>query len=129
MTEVADVELVGEHGPTHLLDVFEGRDQLVVYKHMFHTGTPFEDQCEGCTITQWNVQDATYLHEQGVSYAVIAEGPWDEVAPFREFMRYQLPWYAAHGLDDPVFGGDDGEIVCFLHIDDRIFLTYRTTDR
>lgn len=129
MTEVADVELVGEHGPTRLLDVFEGRDQLIVYKHMFHTGKPVEDQCEGCTITQWNVQDATYLHEQGVSYAVIAEGPWDEVAPFREFMGYRLPWYAAHGLDDPVFGGDYGELVCFLRIDDRIFLTYRTTDR
>ena len=129
MTEVADVELVGEDGPTHLLDVFEGRDQLVVYKHMFHTGRPVEEQCEGCTITQWNFQDATYLHEQGVSYAVIAEGPWEEVAPFREFMGYGAPWYAAHHLDDPVFGRDFGELVCFLRVDDRIHLTYRSTDR
>lgn len=45
MTEVPNVELVGEHGPVRLLDIFEGRDQLVVYKHMFHTGKPFEDQC------------------------------------------------------------------------------------
>ena len=35
-----------KHGPTSLGAVFEGRDQLVVYKHMFHTGRPFEDQCE-----------------------------------------------------------------------------------
>jgi len=129
MTEVPNVELVGEHGPVQLLDVFEGRDQLVVYKHMFHTGKPFEDQCEGCTVTQWNVQDATYLHEQGVAYAVICEGPWDEVGPFREFMGYTLPWYSAFGVDDPVLGADFGAFVAFMRVDDRIFVTYDTTGR
>jgi predicted dithiol-disulfide oxidoreductase (DUF899 family) len=129
MTEVPNVELVGERGPTPLVDVFEGRDQLVVYKHMFHTGKPFEEQCEGCTLTQWHVQDATYLHEQGVSYAVICEGPWEEVGPFRAFMGYTLPWYSAHGLDDPVLGRDFGSIAAFLRRGDRVFLTYETTGR
>ncbi|HEY5273809.1 MAG TPA: DUF899 family protein [Acidimicrobiales bacterium] len=41
MTEVTDVTLVGERGPTSLLDLFEGRNELVVYKHMFHIGEPF----------------------------------------------------------------------------------------
>lgn len=129
MTEIPNVNLVGEHGATRLLDVFEGRNQLVVYKHMFHAGKPFEDQCEGCTITQWNVQDATYLHEQGVTYAVVCEGPWNEVGSFREFMGYTLPWYSAHRVDHPVFGGDFGEIVCFLRINERVFLTNTITGR
>jgi predicted dithiol-disulfide oxidoreductase (DUF899 family) len=129
MTEVADVELVGERGPMAFHELFEGRDQLVVYKHMFHTGKPFEEQCEGCTITQWNVQDATYLHEQGVSYAVVCEGPWDEVAAFRDFMGYELPWYSSAGVDDPVLGEDFGVIACFLRVGERIFLTYETTGR
>ena len=129
MTEVPNVELVGEQGPTTLVDIFEGRDQLVVYKHMFHAGEPFDEQCEGCTIAQWNFQDATYLHEQGVSYAVIAEGPWEEVRRFRELMGYTLPWYSAHGADDPVLGGDYGSIACFLRTGDRVFVTYETTGR
>ena len=129
MTEVPNVELVGEHGPTHLADLFQGRDQLVVYKHMFHLGKPFEDQCEGCTITQWNFQEATYLNESGASYAVICEGPWDEVGPFREFMGYTQPWYSAFGVDDPVLGDDFGAIVCFLRADDRIYLSYESTGR
>jgi len=129
MTEVPNVELVGEHGPTALLDIFEDRDRLVVYKHMFHTGKPFEEQCEGCTITQWNFQDATYLHEQGVSYAVICEGPWQEVGPFRDFMGYTVPWFSAHGIDDPVLGRDFGAIACFLRVGDRVFHTYETTGR
>ena len=129
MTEVPNLELMGSDGPTHLLDVFEGRDQLVVYKHMYYRGKPFEEQCEGCTITQWNFQDATYLHEQGVSYAVICEGPWDEVGPFREFMGYTQPWYSAFGVNDPIVGDDFGSIVAFLRVADRIFVTYDTTGR
>ena len=129
MTEVPNVELVGDHGPTPLLDIFEGRDQLVVYKHMFHAGKPFEEQCEGCTITQWNFQDATYLHEQGVSYAVICEGPWDEVEPFKTFMGYRLPWYSAYGIDDPVLGRDFGSFAAFLRVGDQVFHTYETTGR
>lgn len=125
MTEVANVELVGEHGPTRLLDLFDGRDQLVVYKHMFHIGKPFEEQCEGCTITQWNFQEATYLNEEGSSYAVICEGTWQEVEPFRTFMGYTQPWYSASGVDDPILGDDFGAIVCFLREGDRAFVTTR----
>ena len=96
---------------------------------MFHTGKPFEEQCEGCTISQWNFQDATYLNEQGISYAVICEGPWDEVGAFREFMGYRQPWYSSYGVDDPIIGRDFGSIACFLRVGDRIYLTNETTGR
>ncbi len=129
MTEIANVELVGDQGPTTLLEVFDGREQLVVYKHMFHTGKPIEQQCEGCTFSQWNFQDATYLNEQGISYAVICEGPWEEVRALRDFMGYSQPWYSAYGVEDPLLGDAFGEIMCFLRRGDRIFVTYQSTDR
>jgi predicted dithiol-disulfide oxidoreductase (DUF899 family) len=34
-----------------LLDVFEGRRQLVVYYHMWHEGQPAHGQCEGCSFS------------------------------------------------------------------------------
>jgi predicted dithiol-disulfide oxidoreductase (DUF899 family) len=134
MTEVAaHTVLVGECGATPLLDVFEGRDQLIVYKHMWHSGQPIEDQCEGCTLSIWSFQDACYLHARGVSFAVFCEGPWDEVAPFREFMGYQLPWYSVFGVEDPAVAGglsdDRGLISCYLRIGDRVFLTNEVTHR
>ncbi|MGI8901264.1 MAG: DUF899 family protein [Nocardioides sp.] len=129
MTEVPNVEVVGEHGPTYLLDIFEGRDQLVVYKHMFHLGKPFEEQCEGCTITQCNFQEATYLNGTWVPYAVTCEGPCEEVGPFREFMGYTQPWYSAYDVDDPILGEDFGAIVCLLREGDRVYVTYESTDR
>ena len=128
MTEVASISVVGEKGPTSLVDVFEGRNQLVVYKHMWHLGEPFENQCEGCTATIWDFQNAAYLEERGVTFAVFGEGPYEQMAPFRRFMGYTHPWYSSYGIDDPAIAGG-GVIVCFLRQADRVFLTYETTGR
>ncbi|MGH8862355.1 MAG: DUF899 family protein [Jatrophihabitantaceae bacterium] len=128
MTEVAPASLVGEHGPTRLLDIFAGRDQLVVYKHMWHLGKPFEQQCEGCTISIWDFQNAAYLEARGISFAVFGEGPYEQMAPFREFMGYTHPWYSTDGVDDPAIVGG-GSIACFLRRGERVFLSYETTDR
>ncbi|PZW03677.1 Predicted dithiol-disulfide oxidoreductase, DUF899 family [Micromonospora phaseoli] len=128
MTEIDPVKLVGEHGPISLLDIFDGRDQLVVYKHMWHLGKPFEEQCEGCTLSIWNFHEASYLAARGIRFAVFSEGPYEEIAPFREFMGYLHPWYSTHGIDDPAVAGG-GVIACYLRRDDRVFLTYETTGR
>lgn len=122
------VEVTGPDGPVRLLDLFEGRDELVIYQHMWHDGAPPQGQCEGCTWAAWHVKDAVYLNARGVSFAIVTTGPWDEVAPFVEFMGYTQPWYSVRGVDAPV-GGEMGHIVCFLRDGGRVFLTYSTTGR
>src|SRR5277367_5268631 len=42
------IALTGEHGPVPLLDVFEGRRELIAYFHMWHDRQSAADQCEGC---------------------------------------------------------------------------------
>ncbi|MEV4140050.1 DUF899 family protein [Dactylosporangium sp. NPDC049742] len=128
MTEVTPTSLVGAGGPTPLADIFAGRDQLVVYKHMWHLDKPFEDQCEGCTASIWDFHDAAYLEERGISFAVFGEGPYYQMAPFREFMGYTHRWYSTYGIDDPAYAGG-GVIACYLRQGDRFFLTYETTGR
>jgi len=45
-------------------------------------------------------------------------------------MGYTLPWFSAHGVDDPTFLGTGyGAIQCLLCRGDRVFLTYETTGR
>ena len=80
------VEVVGPDGPVAFLDLFQGRDELVVYKDMWYDGAPHQGQCEGCTTTAWHLKDAVYLNARGVSFAVLTSGPWDEVASYVEFM-------------------------------------------
>lgn len=129
MVEVdAGVEVVGPDGPVPFLDLFAGRDELLVYQHMWHDGAPHQGQCEGCTVTAWALRDASYLRARGVSFAVLTTGAWEEVAPFVEFMGYTEPWYSVRGLPAPI-GGEMGIVRCFLRDGNRAFLTYDTTGR
>lgn len=122
------VEVVGAGGPMPFLDLFQGRDELTVYRHMWYDGAPHQGQCEGCTTTAWHVRDAAYLNARGVSFAVLTTGPWEEVAAYVDFMGYAQPWYSVRDTPAPV-GGGMGELVCFLRHGDRAFLTYSTTGR
>ena len=90
MVEVdGTTEVVGVDGPAAFIDLFQGRDVLLVHKHMWKDGVPIEGQCMGCTINTWHIQrSGVYLRARGVSLAVLTSGPWDEVAPFVEFMGY-----------------------------------------
>jgi predicted dithiol-disulfide oxidoreductase (DUF899 family) len=122
------IEIVGADGPVPFLDLFQGRDELVVYKHMWWDGTPHQGQCEGCTTTAWHLDDVSYLNARGVSFAVLTVGAWDEVAPYVEFMGYTQPWYSVRDLDEPI-GGEMGHLTAYLRDGDRAFLTYAMTGR
>ncbi|GIE35740.1 hypothetical protein Ait01nite_087850 [Actinoplanes italicus] len=122
------VEVVGPGGPVPFLELFQGRDELIVYKHMWYDGAPHQGQCEGCTNAAWHLKDAVYLNARGVSFAILTTGRWPEVAAFVEFMGYTQPWYSVRDVTGPA-GGDMGYLTCFLRDGDRAFLTYETTGR
>ena len=122
------VEVTGPDGPVPFLDLFQGRDELVVYKHMWYDGAPHQGQCEGCTIMAWHLRDAVYLNARNVSFAIVTTGSWDEVASYVRFMGYTQPWYSVRDVAEPV-GGDMAYVACFLREEDRAFLTYSTTGR
>jgi predicted dithiol-disulfide oxidoreductase (DUF899 family) len=122
------VEVTGAGGRVPFVELFQGRDELAVYQHMWHDGAPHQGQCEGCTISAWQMKDAVYLNARGVSFAILTTGPWPEVAPYVEFMGYTQPWYSVRGAEPPI-GGEMGNFVCFLRDGDRVFLTYSTTGR
>jgi len=94
MVEVdPSVPVTGERGQVPLAEVFEGRRQVIVYYHMWHTGKPAQDQCPGCTFCNGQVSDLSYLHSR-VTFATFSEGPYEESSRYREFMGYPMPWYS-----------------------------------
>jgi predicted dithiol-disulfide oxidoreductase (DUF899 family) len=124
MTEVdATIAVVGPDGPRTLLDLFEGREELVVYRHMWFLGQAFENQCEGCTMTYWATQNlSAYLNARGVSFAVFAQAPYADLAPFIEFMGYPQHWYSTVDVEDDLVRGDGyGAWTCWLRQGDRVF--------
>lgn len=131
MVEVeSSVPLIGAQGPVRLLDVFEGRRQLIVYFHMWHTGQPAEAQCEGCTFFNGQVRELSYLHSRDVTYATFSQGPYPESAAYRAFMGYEMPWYSAQDSAEALLAGRwFGMQVCYLRDRDRVFETYWSSGR
>jgi predicted dithiol-disulfide oxidoreductase (DUF899 family) len=131
MVEVdSALPVIGEHGPTSLLEVFEGRRQLVTYFHMWHTGRPAAEQCEGCTFFNGQVRELSYLHSRDVTYATFCDGPYQESLAYRDFMGWEVPWYSPGDSADALIAGRGyGMLVCYLRSGDRVFETYWTSWR
>jgi len=126
------ITLIGPHGPVTLLEVFEGRRQLIAYYFMWHTGHPAPEQCEGCTWVTSQVRELSYIHSRDVTYATFCQGPYEESARYRDFMGWEMPWYAAQdSLDTLLVGRRVGmmHIVCYLRQGSNVFETYWTTIR
>ncbi|NIH81011.1 DUF899 family protein [Amycolatopsis viridis] len=123
--------LIGSDGPVPLLDVFDGRSQLIAYFHMWHTGRPAAEQCEGCTFSTSHITELSYLHSRDVSYATFCEGPYPESSRYRDFMGWTVPWYSVppESVAELVAGRHFGILVCYLREGGRVFETYWTTAR
>ncbi|MEQ7004982.1 DUF899 family protein [Actinopolymorpha sp. B17G11] len=133
MVEVdATVTLIGEKGPVTLLDVFEGREQLIAYFHMWHVGHSAAEQCEGCTFFNGQVRELSNLHSRDVTYATLCQGPYDVSVRYRDFMGWDVPWYSAQDAADALLGDrqrSPAPLVCYLRHEDRVFETYWTSGR
>ncbi|MEQ4206840.1 DUF899 family protein [Actinopolymorpha sp. B9G3] len=133
MVEVdATVTLIGENGPVTLLDVFEGREQLIAYFHMWHVGHSAAEQCEGCTFFNGQVRELSNLHSRDVTYATLCQGPYDVSVRYRDFMGWDVPWYSAQDAADALLGDrqrSPAPLVRYLRHEDRVFETYWTSGR
>lgn len=133
MVEVSPTTiLTGPNGPLTLLDTFEGRKQLIAYYFMWQKGQPAQEQCQGCTWVTAHMGELSYLHARDVTFAVFAQGPYQESARYRDFMGWQMPWYSAAGsLDSLLEGRRIGRmhLVCYLRNGPRVYETYWTTSR
>jgi predicted dithiol-disulfide oxidoreductase (DUF899 family) len=131
MVEVdASIPVTGKNGPVPLLEVFEGRRQLVVYYFMWHDGKPAAEQCEGCTFFNGHIRELSYLHSRDVTFATFCEGEYEESSAYHNFMGWEMPWYSARDSADALLAGRwFGMLVSYLRDGDRVYETYWTTGR
>src|SRR5690606_19223047 len=132
MVEVdSSIPLVGADGQVTLLETFEGRRQLIVYYHMWHTGKSAAEQCEGCTFSTTHINELSYLNSRDVSYATFCQGPYEESSKYRNFMGWTVPWYTVlqASVDRLIASRHFGILVCYLRHGDKVYETYWTTGR
>lgn len=112
-----------------LLDLFEGRSQLIVYHFMFEDGGA---PCVGCSSFTDSVGHLAHLHARDTTFALVSRAPQSQLLPFRARMGWDaIPW---HTSLDEAFQEDCGittafGLSVFLRDGDDVFRTYFTTDR
>ena len=129
----ADYVFEGPEGEASLLDLFDGRRQLVIYHFMFAPGA--EHPCGGCSSFTDNVGNLAHLRARDTAFALVSRAPQAELQPFKERMGWTVPWFSSFGSDfNRDFGvtTDRGEgfgLSVLLRDGDSVFRTYFTSAR
>jgi predicted dithiol-disulfide oxidoreductase (DUF899 family) len=97
ITKTYDFE--GPDGTVELLDLFEGRPQLIVYHFMFHP--EWDDGCPSCTAGTDEIADGLlrHLHTRDTSYALVSRAPLEKLERWKEKRGWDLPWFSSYGTD------------------------------
>ncbi len=87
----------GPVGPVRLLDMFEGRRQLIVYHFMFDP--EWDEGCNSCSLVVDNVGHLAHLHARNTSFALVSRAPLSKIERFRARMGWTVPWYSSFESD------------------------------
>ncbi|HEY5195479.1 MAG TPA: DUF899 domain-containing protein [Solirubrobacteraceae bacterium] len=134
VVEIAkDYVFDGPDGSSDLLDLFDGRRQLIVYHFMFSPGT--DDPCSGCSAFTDNIAELAHLHSRDTTFVLVSRAPRGELEDFRTRMGWTVPWFSSYGSDfNEDFGltrpaGETFGLSVFVRDGERIFRSYFTDRR
>ena len=127
----------GRDGKASLVDLFEGRRQLIVYHFMFAPGVEGwpDAGCPGCSMMVDQFGHPAHLHARDTSLAVVSLAPLAAIEAYRQRMGWTFPWFSSEGTDFNVdFGlstpqGETFGLSAFLRDGDDVYRTYFTTQR
>jgi predicted dithiol-disulfide oxidoreductase (DUF899 family) len=117
----------GPNGRARLLDLFEGRRQLIVYRAFFEPGVEgWPDRaCMGCSLGADQIAHLSHLNARDTTLVFASRAPQADVARLKARMGWAMPWYTITDSFDADFGVDEwhGHNM-FIHDGEQIFRTY-----
>jgi predicted dithiol-disulfide oxidoreductase (DUF899 family) len=146
-----DYEFDGPAGKASLLDLFEGRPQLIVRHFMFDP--QWEDGCSSCTAGADEIADGLldHLHTRDTSFTVVSRAPLARIERYKAKRGWTFPWYSSYGSDfnydfgvtldeskgaveynyraEPGLEGEQPGQSCFVRDGDDVFHTYSSYAR
>jgi predicted dithiol-disulfide oxidoreductase (DUF899 family) len=117
----------GPDGPVSLLDLFEGRRQLIVYRYFYEPGVAGwpDSGCRGCSMVADQVAHLAHLNSRDTTLAFVSRAPQANIARWKARMGWEIPWYTLTDDFDTDFGVEEWHGTnAFLRDDDQIFRTY-----
>ena len=89
----------GPSGEVGLVDLFEGRLQLIIYHFMFDPS--WEDGCPSCTAGTDELSPGflEHLHTRDTTYAMVSRAPLEKLERWKAARGWDIPWYSSYGTD------------------------------
>ena len=123
----------GPKGEVSLLDLFDGRRQLIVYRAFFEPGVVGwpEHACVGCSMVADQVAHPAHLNARDTTLVFASRAPQTDIERLKARMGWQLiPWYTITDGFDKDFGVDEWHGTnAFIRDGDRVFRTYFINNR
>lgn len=118
----------GPDGKASLLDLFDGRRQLVVYQFMDNGP---EDYCPGCSMLTDSVPRQEHLNARDTTYVIVSNMPLSQIESYKRRMEWTLPFYSSRGTTFSADCGADGGfgLNVFIRDGDDVYRTYFTSSR
>jgi predicted dithiol-disulfide oxidoreductase (DUF899 family) len=118
----------GPDGPASLLDLFDGRRQLLVYRAFYEPGVAGwpERGCVGCSFMADHVPNLAHLNARDTTLVYVSPAPQADIQRLKARMGWEhIPWYTFTDDFDVDFGVSEWHGTnAFIRDGDRIFRTY-----
>lgn len=95
MVEIENYVFEGPEGLVSLLELFEGRRQLIVYHFMFDPA--WDKGCAGCTGYVDSLGDLSLLRDRDTSFVLISRAPLAKLEGYKAQRGWHLPWVSSNG--------------------------------
>jgi predicted dithiol-disulfide oxidoreductase (DUF899 family) len=117
----------GPAGNVSLLELFEGRRQLIVYRAFFEPdveGWPHH-ACVGCSFLADQVADVAHLNARDTTLVFASRAPQKDIERLKARIGWKMPWYTITDSFDSDFGVKEWHGTnAFLRDGDKVFRTY-----
>ncbi|GGW41573.1 DUF899 domain-containing protein, partial [Arenibacter certesii] len=87
----------GPEGKESLLELFKGRNQLIVQHFMFDP--EWNEGCKGCSFQTDNIGNLAHLHARNVTLVLVSRAPLEKLEKFKKRMGWTIPWYSSFDND------------------------------
>ena len=129
-----EYEFDGPDGPTGLLDLFQGRRQLIVYRAFVEPGVHGwpEHGCVGCSLMADHIGNLAHLNARDTTLVYVSRGSQEDIERVKSRMGWTHPWYTISRTStfDVDFDCDQWHGTnAFIRDGDRVFRTYFINDR
>jgi predicted dithiol-disulfide oxidoreductase (DUF899 family) len=125
-------EFEGPNGKVSLLDLFEGRRQLIVYRAFFEPGVHGwpDHACRGCSLGADQVSHLAHLNARNTTLAYASRAPQPDIERLKARMEWKMPWYTITDSFDIDFGVDEWHgHNAFICDGNKVFRTYLINTR